>query len=128
MKQLDLTAAAALPVEDVLDALAPRKGLSTAEAQRRLALVGPNALRSYGARPLTVLARQLRNPLLLLLLAAALTSGFVGERTDALIIFLISALSIGLGFINEYRSDRAVGALHSRLRHTALALRDGADV
>ena len=67
----------------------------------------------------------MRNPLLLLLLAAALTSAVVGERTDALIIFSISGLSIGLGFLNEYRSERAVEALHSQLRHTALVLRDG---
>ena len=60
-----------------------------------------------------------------LLLAAALTSAFVGERTDALIIFLITGLSVGLGFLNEYRSEQAVEALHSQLRHTALALRDG---
>ena len=72
-----------------------------------------------------MVARQLRNPLLLLLLAAALTSAVVGERTDALIIFSISGLSIGLGFLNEYRSERAVEALHSQLRHTALVLRDG---
>jgi magnesium-transporting ATPase (P-type) len=82
-------------------------------------------LRSHGARPFAVLARQLRNPLLLLLLGAALTSAFVGERTDALIIFLISGLSIGLGFLNEYRSERPVEALHSQLRHTTIAVRDG---
>ena len=87
--------------------------------------VGPNALRSHGARPLSVLVRQLRNPLLLLLLAAALVSLFVGEGTDAVIIFLISGLSIGLGFFNEFRSERAVEALHSQLRHTALAIREG---
>jgi len=103
------------------------RGLSSAEAQRRLAQVGPNALRSHGARPFAVLVRQLRNPLLLLLLAAALTSAFVGEGTDAVIIFLISGLSIGLGFVNEYRSERAVEALHSQLRHTALVVRDGRD-
>jgi Mg2+-importing ATPase len=125
-RPLDLSAAAALPAEEVLHLLGSRReGLSAAEAERRLALVGPNALRSHGARPLAVLARQLRNPLLVLLLAAALTSALVGERTDALIIFLISGLSIGLGFFNEYRSERAVEALHSQLRHTTLALRDG---
>ena len=128
-RQLDLAAAATLPVQEVLEAMASHSaGLSTGEAQRRLALQGPNALRSHGARPLTVLVRQLHNPLLLLLLAAALTSALVGERTDALIIFVISALSIGLGFVNEYRSERAVEALHSQLRHTTLALRDGSDV
>jgi Mg2+-importing ATPase len=103
-------------------------GLTGDEAARRLQRIGPNALRSYGARPLVVLARQLRNPLLLLLLAAALVSVFVGEGTDALIIFFISGLSIGLGFFNEYRSERAVEALHSQLRHNALVLRDGTAV
>ena len=87
--------------------------------------IGPNALRSHGARPLTLLLRQVRNPLLALLVAAALTSFLVGERTSALIILLIICLSVGLGFFNEYRSARAVEALHSQLRHRALVLRDG---
>jgi len=126
--QLDLAAAAELTGAAVLHALRSRPdGLSTAEAQRRLVEVGSNALRSHGARALPVFVRQLRNPLLLLLVAAALTSAFVGERTDALIIFSISCLSIGLGFVQEYRSEKAVEALHSRLRYTALALRDGAE-
>jgi len=42
-----------------------------------------------------------------------------------IIILSIICLSVGLGFVNEYRSARAVEALHSQLRHTALALRDG---
>jgi Mg2+-importing ATPase len=84
-----------------------------------------NALRSHGAQPLSVLARQVHNPLLLLLLAAALTSEFVGEGTDAVIIFVISGLSVGLGFFNEFRSERAVEALHSRLRHRTVAAREG---
>jgi P-type Mg2+ transporter len=126
--QLDLAAAAELPGAAVLAALRSQTdGLSTAEAQRRLAEVGSNALRSHGARVLPVLTRQLRNPLLLLLVGAALTSAVVGERTDALIIFSISCLSIGLGFVQEYRSEKAVEALHSRLRYTALVLRDGVE-
>jgi Mg2+-importing ATPase len=116
--------ASAAPAE-VLDRLGSAPGgLSTAEAQSRLAAVGPNALRSHGAQPFRVLLRQLRNPLLILLVAAALTSAFVGEGTDAAIILGIIGLSVGLGFFNEYRSERAVEALHSQLRHTALALRD----
>jgi Mg2+-importing ATPase len=125
-QSLQLRSAATMPADDVLAALATcGKGLSSAEAQRRLGEVGPNALRSHGARPLAVLLRQLRNPLLILLVGAALTSIFVGEGTDAVIIIAIICLSIGLGFFNEYRAERAVEALHSQLRHTALALRDG---
>src|ERR1700759_4705824 len=106
-----LVAAAALPAADVLTRLgSTSSGLSPTEAAARLAVVGPNALRSHGARPLTVLARQLRNPLLVLLVAAALTSFAVGERTSAPIILGIIYLSVGLGFLNEYRSELAVGA------------------
>jgi hypothetical protein len=125
----ELQAAAAMPADAVLAELdSTPDGLSSAEAARRLAAVGPNALRSHGVRALEVLARQVRNPLLLLLISAALVSAFVGEVTDAVIILAIVCLSVGLGFVNEYRSARAVEALHSRLRHTALARRDGRPV
>lgn len=119
---LALASAAALSPEDVLGRLQSTiGGLSHDEASARLAETGANALRSHGARPLAVLARQLRNPLLILLVAAALTSFAVGERTSALIILLIVCLSVGLGYFNEYRAELAVEALHSHLRHIALA-------
>jgi len=128
-RSLALVAAAALSADDVLGRLkTTAAGLSQDEARARLGEVGSNALRSHGARPFAVLARQLRNPLLILLVAAALTSFAVGERTSAAIILLIIVLSVGLGFFNEYRSELAVEALHSQLRHTALAMRDGAPV
>ncbi|MCD6726410.1 MAG: magnesium-translocating P-type ATPase [Solirubrobacteraceae bacterium] len=126
---LTLASSATLPADDVLARVeSTADGLSHDEARARLARLGPNALRSHGARPLAVLARQLRNPLLILLVAASLTSFAVGERTSALIILMIICLSVGLGFFNEYRSELAVEALHSQLRHTALAVRDGEPV
>jgi P-type Mg2+ transporter len=122
----ELHVAATMAADAVVEMLASTpQGLTSGEASRRLTEVGPNALRSHGARPLAVLARQLRNPLLILLVSAALASFFVGEGTDAAIIMAIIGLSVGLGFFNEYRSERAVEALHSQLRHTSLALRDG---
>jgi Cation transporter/ATPase, N-terminus len=118
---LTLAPAAALAADAVLRHLeSTTDGLSREEAEARLARIGPNALRSHGARPFAVLVRQLRNPLLVLLVAAALTSFAVGERTSALII----GMSVGLGFFNEYRSELADEALHSQLRHTAFAVRD----
>ena len=75
-----------------------------------------------------MLGRQLRNPLLILLAAATITSLIVGERTDAIIILAIVGLSVGLGFFNEYRSERVVEALHASIRHRTLVLRDGAQV
>jgi len=124
---VDLAVAATMPAEDVLRALdSSSDGLSSSEARARLERVGPNALRSHSAGAIAVLVGQLRNPFLLLLLATAVASAFFGEGTDAVIIFLISGLSVGLGFVSEYRSSRAVDALHSQLRHTIVALRDGA--
>ena len=126
---MTLASAAALAADAVLRRLeSTADGLARDEAGARLAKVGPNALRSHGARPFAVLVRQLRNPLLVLLVAAALTSFAVGERTSALIILLIICMSVGLGFFNEYRSELAVEALHSQLRHTALVVRDGEPV
>jgi P-type Mg2+ transporter len=124
----DLAAAARRPAAEVLDALGSSSdGLTSAEARARLAREGPNALQTHGVRAITVFMAQLRSPFLLLLLTTAVVSVFFGQRTDALIIFLISGLSVGLGFVSEYRSARAVAALHSQLRHTIVALRDGGE-
>jgi P-type Mg2+ transporter len=126
---LTLKEAARLQPDDVLSRLGTSAGgLSAEEAARRLKLVGPNAIRTHDVRALAILARQLRNPLLILLAAATLVSLVVGERTDAIIILTIVALSVGLGFFNEYRSERVIEALHSSIRHRALALRGGVPV
>jgi Mg2+-importing ATPase len=72
-----------------------------------------------------VLLRQVSSPLLWLLLAAAAVSAFVGEGTDALIIGVIIAASVGLGFTNEYRAERAAEAMHDEIRHLVTVVRDG---
>jgi Mg2+-importing ATPase len=123
-----LEAARLTPGEVVARLASASTGLSVEEAAARLQRVGPNAVRSHGARPLAVLLRQLRNPLLILLAAATIISLIVGERTDAIIILAIVGLSVGLGFFNEYRSERVVEALHASIRHLTLAIRDGSPV
>ncbi|HVS05819.1 MAG TPA: magnesium-translocating P-type ATPase [Candidatus Dormibacteraeota bacterium] len=123
---MDLAGSGASTSEAVLAALGTSpEGLSDAEAARRLKEIGPNAIESHGVRPVVVFLRQLQNPLLILLGVATATAFFFGERTDALIISVILALSIGLGFFNEYRSERALAALHARIRHQAMAVRGG---
>src|SRR5450759_2473148 len=126
---IGLIEAARLPPVEVVARLGSAdSGLTVQEAAFRLRLHGPNAIRSHGARPLAVLVRQLRNPLLILLAAATIMSLIVGQRTDAIIILAIVGLSVGLGFFNEYRSERVVEALHASIRHRALVLRDGTQV
>jgi Mg2+-importing ATPase len=117
---------AALPVDDILRGMdSGPGGLSGAEAAARLVLVGPNAVRTHHVRAWGVLGRQLRSALLVLLVVTAAISFFLGDHTDAVIIGLILAASVGLGFVNEYRAERAAQALHSEIRHTAVVLRDG---
>ena len=119
-------AAASMPSSEVLQGLGSAAiGLSGEQVTERQSRYGPNAVASHRARPLQVLAHQLRSPLLGLLLAAALVSYFVGERTDAVIIGVIVAMSVGLGFFNEYRAEKAAEALHSQIRHQAVVWRDG---
>jgi Mg2+-importing ATPase len=125
-RAFELGRAAGMPAAAVLAGLgSAENGLSSAEASARRREIGRNVLRSHGVRALTVLARQLRSYLLLLLVFAAAVSLAVGEQTEGIIIFSILGLSIGLGFLNEYRSERAVEALHSQIRRTTLVERDG---
>lgn len=117
---------AALPVVDVLRRLdTTTDGLSTAEAQRRLDRYGPNSVRTHRVSAVAVLARQFKNAVLGLLAVTAIASAFLGDSTQALIIGMILAVGVGLGFANEYRAERATAALHSRVRHEAVVRRDG---
>ena len=122
-----ILSAAARPTADVVRDLGATSsaGLSSAEVAVRQAHFGPNSVSSHRARLLPVLWHQLRSPLLGLLLAAATASYFVGERNDAIIIALIVGLSVGLGFVNEFRAERAAEALHSQISHQAAVIRDG---
>ena len=125
-RNLSLAEAARLESGAVMQRLGSSDaGLDTGEAARRLTLVGSNAVRSHGTHALTIFLRQLKNPLMPLLVIAAIVSYITGQRADAVIIVVILSLSIGLGFFNEFRSEKAVEALHSQIRHSVLTMRDG---
>ena len=126
IRQLTAQQVATSQAEEVLRLLdSTAVGLSSAEASARLVRVGPNAVRSHHVKALAVLGRQLRNAVLILLAGTAIVSFFLGDSMQAIIIGVILAASIGLGFFNEYRAERAAAALHSRMRHTAVVSRDG---
>ena len=123
---VDLATVAAEPTDVTLRRMAGTPdGLSAVEAASRLAEQGPNALPEPRWTAPRVLFRQLANPLLVLLVAAASVSASLGHGADAVIILGIISLSVLLGFIDEFRADRAVRLLEQRLTRTALVLRGG---
>jgi magnesium-transporting ATPase (P-type) len=94
--------AGAAPVREVLQWLDTSEGgLSGAEASARLLRNGPNAVRTHRVSALAVLGRQLRSAVLGLLAVTAVLSFFLGDSQQAIIIGIILAASIGLGFVNE---------------------------
>jgi Mg2+-importing ATPase len=100
-------------------------GLTSAAAAAELARVGPNEVGTRSRSWLHVLLAQLWSPLLGLLLVAAVVSVGVGERVDGGVILAIMALSVGLGFVNEFRSERTLEALRERTGRRATVIRDG---
>ena len=104
----------------------PHRGLAPEEAQSRLGQYGPNELRQEEkASPLALFFNQFKNILIVILLIATLLSALVGEYVDAAIIFVIIVFCAGLGFIQEYRAERALEALKNMLSPTITVLRGG---
>jgi Mg2+-importing ATPase len=124
--ELDWLDACGLSSDEVLSRLrSSPEGLSAGDVAERLQQFGPNSLRTHRVQASAVLLRQIRNPILLLLLGAALVSGLTGGGTNAVIITVIVALSVGLGFFNEYRAEVAMASLRGKIRHETEVLRDG---
>lgn len=121
----DLAAIAALEPCAALRALgADAGGLAPAEARARLARNGRNSVAAGGRRsPLLALPAQFVRPLPLLLLALAGVDLLTGQGVGAVVIVTIVVLSSLLGFVQEYRSDRAVERLRALVRTTARVLR-----
>jgi Mg2+-importing ATPase len=117
----------AQPVEEVAAGLGVgTAGLTSAQAAQRLEKFGPNELRARrGSSRLHVLWRQVRSPLVLLLVFAAVASAASGEWMDGGIVGAILAASVGIGYQREYRAEPAIGALIARVQLTAEAVRDG---
>lgn len=102
------------------------RGLSTDEAFRRRQRHGPNSIAESGRTTwLTVLARQFVDTLIWILIAAAVISAFIGEVTDAVTILAIVLLNGILGFLQEWKAEKAVEALRQMLSPHCRVLRDG---
>jgi Mg2+-importing ATPase len=115
----------ALPPQALIEALETTPGgLSEEEAARRLARYGGNELEE-ARRPsrLSTIWQQVKSPLVLLLLVAAVISAFTGSWTDAAIVLTIVCASVLLGYSREYRSQVAISRLHERISILVKVLR-----
>jgi Mg2+-importing ATPase len=118
------------PAADLLAELqASTDGLTGAEANRRLARYGPNTLRA-GKRTnaLALILRQFKSPIVLILIAAAAVSLFLGDHVDAGIILGIVAVSGLLSFWQERGATNVVRKLLAIVQVNATVLRDGHSV
>ncbi|RLG09152.1 MAG: ATPase [Thaumarchaeota archaeon] len=119
----------ALTVDEVLNILKTKpQGLDEDEAERRLALYGPNELRrEKGRSRLIIFLNQFKNVLILILLIATGLSIVIGEILDAALIITIVIVSAVLGAFQEYRAERALEALRKLTAPEATVIRSGVE-
>jgi len=116
-----------LPPQQVLQQLKSNsQGLSRQEAQQRLTQYGANSLKQKRqSNVLTLLLNQFKSPIILILIAAAILSGFLGDVIDTVIILAIVLISGLLGFWQERGASDAVAKLLALVQVKATVLRDG---
>jgi Ca2+-transporting ATPase len=102
-------------------------GLTSEEARRRLAEVGPNSPPSAPRKGLARRAgEQLRDPMIVVLQAAAVLSALLRDWPNTVIIAAVVVFNTAAGVIQQYRADRAMAELRRLVAPVALARRDGA--
>lgn len=116
-----------LEVAETLQSLdSSRQGLTQEEARRRLAQFGPNELLEKGKiSAWAIFLQQFKSVLIIILLVAVALSATLGEVVDAIIIGVIVLFACGLGFVQEYRAERAMEALKRMAAPSASVLRGG---
>jgi len=102
------------------------EGISSEEARSRLVKYGPNRLEElHKISPIQIFLEQFKDILVIILIFAAAVSALLGEMVDAVIIGIILVLNAALGFIQEYRAERAIEALKKLASQKATVVRNG---
>jgi len=116
-----------MPAQDVLLALQTSKqGLKLEDAKKRLRENGRNRIRvEKPTSALKILLRQMGSPLMLVLVIALLLSLVLGKFADSILTLTVIGVNVLMGFIQEYKADRALRALKNFLPMTATVRRDG---
>ena len=102
------------------------RGLTHEEAERRRERFGANVVvRDAGRSLLSIAARQFRSIVVLLLGVAALIAFLTRDAAEGIAIFGVLLVNAAVGFVVEWRSERALESLRIQVRTTARVLRDG---
>jgi Ca2+-transporting ATPase len=114
-------------VESTLKGLnSTHEGLSCEEALRRFEQYGPNELKENKRKsPFMLFLDQFRDFMIIVLIAAAVIAGVIGEPSDTIAIVIIVFLNAIIGFTQEYRAQKAMEALQKMAGSTATVLREG---
>ena len=101
-------------------------GLTNDEARKRLNEYGPNELMEKKKKTaIAMFLDQFKDFMILILIGAAVISGFIGELSDTIAIIVIVVINAVIGFIQEYRAEKAMDALKKMAAYTATVIRDG---
>lgn len=101
-------------------------GLSALKAEEILKQIGPNELREGEKKTAAgILLSQFKDVMILILLSAAIVSGIIGDLKDTIVILIIVVLNAIVGFIQEYRAEKAMQALKQMAAMQAKVLRNG---
>lgn len=101
------------------------RGLGETEVKKRLQRYGHNEIDSRVVHWYEVLGRQFKSPFIYLLFGAAGLTLALGERIDCLMILLFIAINTGLGFHQEYKSEKTLQLLKQYVTSYAKIIRDG---
>ena len=114
-------------IEDIIGELnSSPQGLSEDEVGKRLEKYGSNELKEKKKKtPFMMFLDQFKDFMILVLIAAALISGIIGELSDTIAIVIIVVLNAIIGFVQEYRAEKAMEALKMMAAPTATVMRGG---
>jgi len=103
-----------------------KEGLSTSEAEKRIAKYGYNELPSVKKESnFKKFINQFKNNLIIVLLLAGILSVAIGNLKDSVVIFLVIVVNGVMGFLQEYRADKAIEVLKAMVQSKVIVIRDG---
>jgi len=116
--------------QSVIDTLeSSLDGLSSTEAKQRSILFGKNKIqRKQKDGPLTLLWRQINNPLIWVLLGSSTVATALGKITDGLVVLAVVVINSIIGFIQEFKAGKAIEALSDMVPQNATVIRDGKSI